>query len=311
MGRSLFAVWRWPVLLTLLTFVSTLYVGAGWAGVPVRALGDLWHGWTFAVPLMAILIAHEMGHYVVGRRHGVDISPPFFIPMPAFLLGTLGAVIRIRKPITERNALLDVGVAGPLAGLVIALPVLWVGLVHSEIRPRIIPSGDKMILEEGHSLLYSAFLYLTKGSIPPSHDIWLSPTALAGWAGLLVTMINLIPVAQLDGGHIAYALWGKVHNRTSRWIRRLLPLFGVAVSAVALLPAYSRGVRGEPLLNHAMSGVHWIVWSFALWLMTRGSKVDHPPTDLGPLSPKRRIVGYFTLALFALLFMPVWLRQAS
>ncbi|MCA9543650.1 MAG: site-2 protease family protein, partial [Myxococcales bacterium] len=197
--------WLLPLGLILLTFLSTLYVGAGMQGVEVNSVGALLSGWTFSVPLMAILLAHEFGHYIAGRIHGVSISPPYFIPMPLVLLGTFGAVIRMRGRIRSRHALLDVGASGPLAGLAVALPVLAYGMWTSNIEP--LPESGSFIIE-GRSILYLGFLYALKGPIPEGHDIMLSPTAFAGWAGLLVTMINLIPVGQLDGGHVAYALFG-------------------------------------------------------------------------------------------------------
>src|SRR5688572_30026696 len=195
-----------------------------------RPEGQPWHlldGWTFAVPLMSILLAHEFGHFIAGRIHGVDVSPPFFIPMPIPPLGTMGAVIRMRRPIRTRNALLDVGAAGPLAGMVVAVPVLIWGLLLSDVRP--LPETGYLM--EGRSLLYLGLLHAVHGSIPAGHDVFLSPTAFAGWAGLLVTMINLLPVGQLDGGHVAYALLGPKQDDWSLRIRRALPVLAAAVTA--------------------------------------------------------------------------------
>ncbi len=295
------------VLLIVLTFLSTLYVGAGWAGQPVATPSDLVHGWTFAVPLMGILLAHEFGHYIAGRKHGVDISLPYFLPMPIFLLGTLGAVIRIRRPIAHRAALLDVGVAGPLAGLAVALPVLVAGLVASPVQP-LEELTEQSLLQEGHSLLYMLLLYFIKGPIADGSDVMLTPTALAGWAGLLITMINLIPVSQLDGGHIAYALWEEKQNHYSRWVRRLLPVVAIAVGLWSAFGSYLEGERGDNLLGEVFVGSHWLVWALILYLMTRGAEREHPPTVSEPLSAKRKVVGYFTLGMFLVLFMPVWIR---
>ena len=156
---------------------------------PPTSLTELQTGWVFSVPLMAILLAHEFGHFFAGRYHRVDVSPPYFIPIPFFLLGTLGAVIQIRERIRSRNALLDIGAAGPLAGLAVALPVIIYGIATSPVEP--LPEGPYML--EGRSLLYLGLLSWLKGPIPEGYDIMLTPTALAGWAGLLVTMINLLP----------------------------------------------------------------------------------------------------------------------
>jgi len=268
------------------------------------SLAELARGWVFSFPLMAILLAHEFGHFFAGKYHRVDVSPPYFIPIPFFLLGTLGAVIQIRERIRSRNALLDIGAAGPLAGMAVALPVIAYGLATSPVQP--LPEGPYIL--EGHSLLYLGLLNTLQGPIPDGYDIMLSPTALAGWAGLLVTMINLLPFGQLDGGHIAYALLGPRQNQVSRYVLRLLPLLAIVVSAAYGIPSYLDGLRGDALIGDATAGSHWLVWAFVLWLLTRATGPGHPPTEGGPLSPRRRVVGWLTLFLFVLLFMPSWIR---
>jgi membrane-associated protease RseP (regulator of RpoE activity) len=313
--------WRLPLVLLALTFMSTLFVGAQMVseGLVVDSFGalvmhyathplELLAGWTYAVPLMSILFAHEMGHYIAAKIHRVDASPPFFIPLP-IALGTLGAVIRMRGAIKTKNALLDVGAAGPIAGLVVALPVLIWGLHTSPVRA--LPEDVSNTYVEGRGLLYLGVLYLLKGPIPATHDVWLNPTAMAGWAGLLVTQINLIPVAQLDGGHVAYALFGEKQNRYSRIVHRLLPVVGVTVSLAYLVPAWLRGERDDALMGDALAGVHWVMWAVLLLVMTRLSGADHPPTGPEPLSRNRRIVAAATLLLFGLLFMPSWFYLAS
>lgn len=303
--------WKLPLALIALTFASTFFVGARMVhgGMPVADLlapARFVDGWVFALPLMAILLAHEFGHFVAGQRHGVDISPPYFIPMPVVLFGTFGAIIRMRGIIRTRNALLDVGAAGPLAGMVVAIPVLVYGIATSPIEP--IPEGQVLLIE-GRSLLYLGLLYALKGPIPAGQDIMLTPTALAGWAGLLVTMINLIPIGQLDGGHVAYALLGPRQNRVSEALRRSLVPLGVGVGCVyAAIGYWVEGHRGEQLENDLFAGAPWLVWALVLWLMTRAAGTDHPPTGSEPLSPRRRLVAIGTLALFVLLFMPAWLR---
>jgi len=289
-----------------LTFASTFYVGAGMVlGRPPTSLAELQTGWVFSAPLMAILLAHEFGHFFAGRYHRVDVSPPYFIPVPFFLLGTMGAVIQIRERIRSRNALLDIGAAGPLAGMAVAVPVIIYGLATSPIEP--LPEGPYIL--EGRSLLYLGLLGWLKGPIPAGYDIMLTPTALAGWAGLLVTMINLLPFGQLDGGHVAYALLGHRQDRISRYVLRLLPLLAVIVSAAYGIPSYLEGLRGERLTYDASAGMHWLVWAFVLWALTRATGPNHPPTEDTEVSPRRRIVGWFTLSLFVLLFMPAWIRM--
>lgn len=299
------ASWTVPLGLMVLTFASMLYVGSDMARTDASSPRDLLAGWTFAVPLMAILLAHELGHYFAGRIHGVDVSPPYFIPMPLVLFGTMGAIIRMRGPIQTRNALLDVGAAGPIAGMVVALPVLVYGIATSPIE-RLSPDLAYMI--EGRSLLYSALLWALKGPIPAGHDIMLTPTALAGWVGLLVTMINLIPVAQLDGGHVAYALLGRRQDAWSERIRKVLPLVGIATSLFYASGAMLARRPWADVAWQSLAGAPWLTWAAVLWVITRLSGREHPETGPEPLSPRRRAVAIATLATFALLFMPAWLR---
>ncbi len=300
--------WILPLILMALTFLSTFYVGAGQVlGRPPESVADLAAGWVFSIPLMGILMAHEFGHFFAGVRHRIDISPPYFIPVPFFLLGTLGAVIQMRERIRSRNALLDIGAAGPLCGMIVAVPVVIYGIATSPVEA--LPDGEYFV--EGRSLLYSGVLYALKGPIPEGYDVMLTPTALAGWAGLLVTMINLLPFGQLDGGHIAYALLGTRQDRVSKRVIRLLPVVAAVVGLAYAAPAYLEGIRGDGLWTEAAAGMHWLVWAGVLWLMTRATGSDHPPTEPGLLSPRRRLVGWFTLSLFLLLFMPAWIRIQS
>lgn len=299
--------WALPLVLMVATLGTTLWAGAGMHGVDVGSVADLWSGWDFALPLMGILVAHEMGHYVMGRIHGVDISPPFFIPMPFALLGTMGAVIRMRGSIRDNDALLDVGAAGPLAGMVVAIPVLVYGIATSPIEA-LPPAGGGFILE-GHSMLYAGLLYALKGPIPEGMDIMLSPTALAGWAGLLVTMMNLLPVGQLDGGHVAYALLGPRQNVLARRVLLALPIVAALTGCYYAAVAGLGGARGWAVYSELGAGVHWLVWFGVLSLMARLTGLDHPEAGTRPLTPARRIVAIGTLALFVLLFMPSWVRN--
>jgi membrane-associated protease RseP (regulator of RpoE activity) len=296
---------RNAVFFFLLTLLSMFWVGAQWAGADVDrgGLRAFLQGYSFALPLMAILLAHELGHYFAARLHGVDTSPPYFIPMPYALIGTFGAVIRMRGAIRLRDALFDIGAAGPLAGLVVALPVLTYGLATSDVKPL---DPGQAYLVEGRSLLYLALLYLLKGPIPEGSDIILNPTALAGWAGLLVTMINLVPVGQLDGGHVAYALFGSAQDRYSRWVRRGLLVIALIVSGGSVLIAWREHANADSIAAAAQGGVHWLIWWLVLTLMARFLGDQHPPTEPSALSPARRALAWFTLSLFVLLFMPTW-----
>lgn len=294
------------VVLFAATFLATTYVGATQTGADPLKSGGWASGLPYSVPLLAILLAHEFGHFIAARIHRVPASPPFFVPMPIPPLGTMGAVILMRSRIARRDALLDIGAAGPLAGIVVAIPVLVYGIAHSPVAP--VPAGVEYWME-GRSLLYLGLLYLLKGPIAEGHDIMLSPTAFAGWAGLLVTMINLIPVAQLDGGHVAYALFGNQQERYSRRVRALLLPLAVGVSLAYGLPGLFRGLHGDALFAGFAPGGQWLTWWILLRLMSRQGKPEHPPTDDDTLSPRRRVIAIGTLLLFVLLFMPAWLRQ--
>lgn len=288
------------------TFVTTTYIGALQVESDPFATGRWTAGLAYSIPLMAILLAHEFGHFIAAGLHRVPASLPFFVPMPLPPLGTMGAVIFMRDRIARRDALLDIGAAGPLAGIVVAIPVLIYGIAQSPVKPLPVDAGYWM---EGRSLLYLGLLYLVKGPIPEGHDIMLTPTAFAGWAGLLVTMINLIPVAQLDGGHVAYALFGERQQRYSRRIRFLLLPLAAAVSLAYGIPAWLDGARGDALIVGLEPGIPWLSFWVLLSLMTWSGPPEHPPTDDETLSPRRRLVAVGTLVLFVLLFMPAWLRQ--
>jgi len=287
--------WQRPLVLFLVTTLSVFIAGAqsklpeGLDPTFLNVLRNSWRGWTFAVPLMAILVTHEFGHYIAARIHRVPASLPFFIPFPWFNpFGTMGAVIAMPERIRSRNALLDIGAAGPIAGMVVAIPVIIVGLMGSEVQP-IAESG----FLEGQCLLYTLLKYVAVGPIPEGHDVFLSSTAFAGWTGLLITMINLIPVSQLDGGHIAYALLGKSQNKVARVVH--LSLLGAV--------AYNVLEYGE-----IAPGMPWLVWFGLLFVLRRLSGTNHPPTDPGELSASRKLVAIGCLVLFIVLFMPTPLR---
>jgi membrane-associated protease RseP (regulator of RpoE activity) len=282
-------------VLFALTCLSTTYIGAG--------DGPLAAGLLYSVPLMAILLSHEFGHYIAARIHRVPASLPYFVPVPIWPLGTMGAVILMRERIASRNALLDIGAAGPLAGLAVALPVLAYGIAQSPVHA--LPDA---YFQEGRSLLYAALLYALKGPIPDGHDIMLSPIAFAGWAGLLVTMLNLIPCLQLDGGHVAYALLGERYHRLSRLLRRSLLAIAIGVAVFYGAPAYAAGKRGAALFGELGPGFHWFLWWLVLSLLGRRAGPEHPETDPEPLSPRRKALACLTLSLFVLLFMPAWFR---
>jgi membrane-associated protease RseP (regulator of RpoE activity) len=239
-----------PALLFLATVASTLYVGRAFVDayaaevlVDMSPTGTILDGWPYALPLMLILLCHEMGHYLAARVHGVPVTLPYFIPIP-FFFGTFGAVIRTRGRIRSRNALMDVGAAGPLAGMIVAVPCMVLGLHLSAVQP--LPEGPYQL--EGQSLLYLLLKRLVLGPIPAGSDVFLHPLAWAAWIGFLVTMINLIPVGQLDGGHVGFALLGRWHDTLSRWAHRILVVLGVLVGGAYGTRAL---VAGQPGLEVA------------------------------------------------------------
>jgi membrane-associated protease RseP (regulator of RpoE activity) len=274
-------------------------------------------GWPFALSMMGILFAHEMGHYIMCRYYRVPATLPFFIPAPFFSpLGTLGAFIAMRGIPKNKRVLFDVGVAGPLAGLVIAIPVLFIGLSLSHLGTIQPPPPGTMSMLEGNSLFYLFSKYVMFGKLLPepaamnglspvvywlryfftAHpipfnglDVQIDNVALAGWAGLLVTALNLVPVGTLDGGHVAYGLFGEK-------ARRIFPVAIGALIALSFLPSLLT-------LSIGAFNFSWLLWVFILfWL---GNVRTQPLDDITPLDGKRRALGFFMLVLFVLLFTPI------
>ncbi|MCX5741013.1 MAG: site-2 protease family protein [Proteobacteria bacterium] len=263
-----------------------------------------WHGGVaFAATLMGILVCHEFGHYIVGRIHGVPVSLPYFIPLPPQIsLGTLGAVIKMDSPITDRNKLFDVGAAGPVAGLVAAIPLLVIGLSLSDVAPM---KPEDMI--EGNSILYALLKYAVFGRWLPADgvDVQLHPMAVAAWVGLLVTMINLMPIGQLDGGHVARAALGQAHETWSRRLHVALPIIGLATGGVMFGVAQRAGKDALDALNYARHGVMpWMVWTLLLWLLRRGGEY-HPPVGDVPLDRARRWRAVGMLVIYLAIVTPV------
>jgi len=264
------------VILFILTFATTLIAGALQQGVhPLEEPGRIWLGLPFSATLLIILGAHEFGHYFVSRRHGVQVTLPYFIPGPS-IIGTFGAFIKMKSPILDRRVLLDVGVAGPIAGMVVAVPVILAGLVLSEVGEAA-GEGTGMVL--GTSLLFSFLNWVVHGPLPDELNLLLHPVAFSGWIGLLVTSLNLLPVGQLDGGHVAYAVLGPKQRMLARMIIGVLILLGI----------------------FGWSG--WLVWVVLLFFLG----VDHPPVvyEWVPLDRKRRVIGWGALVLFVVTFTPV------
>jgi membrane-associated protease RseP (regulator of RpoE activity) len=273
---------RAAIVLFVLTAISVLYaggqmqhVGLGWLRSHPLA------GLPFAATLLSILVAHEAGHYIVSRKMGIPVTLPYFIPMPIFFFGTMGALIRTKAPMRNRRQALIVGAAGPIAGLLVAIPLLIFGLLRSQVQP-LAPAGEGIM--EGNSLLYAAIKFLVFGRLLPGggYDVYLHPIAFAAWAGLLVTMLNLFPAGQLDGGHIAYALLGE----RTRWLNWLC----VVVSAA-----------------FALLDWNWGAW--AAMLLFLGQRSDQPLDDVTPLTALEKAFAVYMLMLFVALLTPRILYQ--
>jgi membrane-associated protease RseP (regulator of RpoE activity) len=297
--------------LFLATFLTTTAAGAIYVHGQDQVI-PIADGLPYSVPLLLILVCHELGHYFTARAHGVDASLPYFIPLPPWLgLGTMGAVIGMRQVTSDRRKLIDIGAAGPLCGILVAIPVILYGLHLSKVGP--IPGEG---VQEGNSLLYALLKLVSKGEwLPNGHrDVALHPTAWAGWAGLLVTMINLLPVGQLDGGHIATAYFGNGYQRFARGVHRALPVMALAVFGwVMHLVRAESGERWDRRLGMAIAGnaaLFWLVWYALLSILGRfsGARIDHPPVEDRPLPPSRKALFWLVVLVFIAIFMPVPLR---
>jgi len=296
-----------PIILFILTVLSVMLAGVQPEGIPPEGafaqilflLKNIFTGWPFALSLLSILLAHEFGHYFMSRYHKTPATLPYFIPFPLSPLGTMGAAILMRGIPKNKRVLFDIGVAGPLGGLVVAIPVLFLGLSMSTTTPLLAsPNG----FLEGNSLFYLIAKYLSFGQWLPApvqphsilywlqffftgrpipfggQDVLISNVAFAGWAGLLVTALNLIPAGTLDGGHVIYALFGEKASKAFPYILGVLAVLG-------------------------MFWTGWWLWAvILLWL----GRVHAEPLDqITSLDPSRRAVAVLVIILFILTFSPV------
>ena len=270
------------ILLFVITFITTLGAGALQQGVNIfESPRKLLAGLPFAGTLMIILAVHELSHYIASKRQHIKATLPYFIPAPSFI-GTFGAFIKMKSPIITRNALIDVGASGPIAGFIVSLIASIIGLSMSHIVHLAKADGSLFL---GDSLVFSFLSRIIVGALPDSVDILLHPIAFAGWIGLFVTSLNLLPIGQLDGGHIAYAILGDRHRYVSIIIVAALAICGF----FALIGIY--GWEG------------WGVW--ALMLLILGIK--HPPVldREMPLDHIRKYIAVVSLVIFIITFIPV------
>jgi membrane-associated protease RseP (regulator of RpoE activity) len=299
------------LLLFALTFVSTTLAGVQWLNKNPFELSYFHLGLPYSLSLLAILSAHEFGHYFAAKFHRVNTTLPFYIPFPPFLLnpfGTMGAVIRIRDVIPTRRALFDIGIAGPLAGLVVTVIVLGYGFLTLppaeyllSIHPEYIQLGHvpETGLRLGQSLL---FWVLTESAstgafVPPMNEIYHYPYLCAGWFGLFITALNLIPVGQLDGGHIVFAMVGKLQGIIARSFFVLIIIIGFS----GFLPMLGFDVQ--------LGTLGWLLWAAILFFLI---KLDHPEIyDPTPLDSSRRWLGWITVGIFFLTFPPIPFLELS
>ncbi|MFQ6607260.1 MAG: site-2 protease family protein [Fidelibacterota bacterium] len=279
-----------------LTVLTTLFAGAFLqGGSPLQFPSDLAKGFPYSISLLLILGSHEFGHYYYTRKHNVEATLPFFLPAPPFLImfGTFGAFIRIKSPIRSRQALLDIGAAGPIAGFVMSVIAILLGYalipnqdyvfehikqVHGVMHIGL-PDTASIQLSMGTSIMFSTLSKLFQITIPMD-EIYHFPLIFAGWIGFLVTMLNLLPIGQLDGGHIAYAIMGKKHNVFAKWVfLSLLPLGFISP--------------------------HWWFWAALILVLMR--TVKHPPIqDIDvPIGKRERNIGWICIAILILCFIPI------
>ncbi|MBI3595463.1 MAG: site-2 protease family protein [Nitrospirae bacterium] len=264
--------YKLALLLFVLTLVTTLLAGAFLSGAnPFRNPREITKGISFSITLMVILLSHELGHYLACRRYGVDASLPYFIPAPPypFIIGTFGAFIKMRSPVIYKKALFDIAVAGPIAGFILSCAALLIGIPLSEVT---LKPPDIQEISFGNSPIFYFFVHQLIGSLPDGYFIDLHPIAFAGWIGLFVTSLNLIPIGQFDGGHLVYALFGKRHRK---------------ISVLTVILLMFAGFFGWP---------GWWIWG----ILGAVIGLQHPPLEDQDitLGGKRVFIGWISLLIF-------------
>jgi membrane-associated protease RseP (regulator of RpoE activity) len=250
------------IILFLLTVASTFFVG----------------GIAYSLSIMSILLAHEMGHYFMSRKYGIPATLPYFIPFPLSPFGTFGAIIRMKGFIVNKKALFDIGVAGPLAGFVVSVPFIILGIKLSKIQSLTGLGGSTSYFQLGDPLMFKLVQRLVIGDIPEGFDLVLHPFGYAGWVGLFVTALNLLPVGQLDGGHVIYAVFGD----KSKWV------FGTTIVGLGLVAIfYNPG---------------WLL--LVIILLIFGMRHPQPIDAETELDGKRKVIAFLILLIFLLAFTP-------
>jgi len=324
------------ILLFVITFVTCMVAGSQWAYKDFTEVLNWHYGFEYAILILTFLTAHEFGHYFAARYHKVDVTLPYYIPFPipmAINFGTFGAVIKTRSPIPSRKALFDIGAAGPIAGFVVALGFLIYGLITLpsidflyEIHPEYLTlySGEipKTSLHFGDTTLYWLLANVFSnpdGFLPPMNEIYHYPYLNVGWFGLFVTSLNLVPIGQLDGGHITYAMFGKIHKIIAKLSWYVLLIIGISgmlnlfyeflaneqyESAImvllqdSLLPFFHYIKNNYPILLQGWLG--WLLWAFITKFFI---KLEHPlVSDYSDIGATRKVIGWFCILIFILSF---------
>ena len=293
-----------------LTFVTVTLAGVQWLNKDPTELSNFSFGLTYALLILLFLLTHEMGHYFAARRHHVETTLPYFLPFPPYLgimpFGTFGAVIRIRSELRDRRTLFDVGASGPIAGFIICLLILIWGFTHlppieylygihpeyrtlSEIPNEGLRFGEPLLFILMRSLFVSPSAF-----VPPMNEVYHYPFLCVGWFGAFVTALNLLPIGQLDGGHIAYAMFGSRSHRVSQIVLLCMMILGT----LGVLPLL--GVK------FSFGWVGWLIWSIVLAFLLRSKRFQHPVLeDVQPLGSARSSLGWACALIFVLCFVLV------
>lgn len=296
------------ILLFLLTFFTTTLAGVGWLNVDPYQLDNFQLGLTYSILLLSIITAHEFGHYFAAKIHKIDVTLPYYIPFPFLFLnpfGTMGAVIKMKTRTQTKKALFDIGSAGPISGWIVSIIILIIGYsnlpsidflyhIHPEYSSTGIPT---MGLTFGNNLVFLFFekVFSLKQNvfIPPMNEVYHYPFLCVGWFGMLITALNMMPVGQLDGGHISYVMFGEKSKYIGYTIFYLLIFFGI----LGFLPLLN--------INLNIGSLNWLVWAILIFFVI---KIKHPPIcyDIeSPLGLRRTIIGWFTFFIFIVSFCPI------
>jgi membrane-associated protease RseP (regulator of RpoE activity) len=298
------------VFLFILTFFSTTLSGVGWLNQNPYALENFALGLQYSFLILTVISLHEFGHYFAAKYHKVDVTLPYYIPFPFLFLnpfGTMGAVIKMKSPTQTRKSLFDIGIAGPIAGWIASMAILIYGFmtlpkidylfnIHPEYLSHGIPTTG---LTFGNNLIFLLFqkIFSHGAFVPPMNEMYHYPFLCVGWFGLLITSLNMMPVGQLDGGHISYTMFGKNHKIIAYLIFILLIIFGL----LGLLPLLN--------IQFELGSINWLVWAVLIYFVI---KIEHPPicTDMDkPLDRTRMILGWFSFLIFITSFCPVPINE--